>query len=168
MAIKERQFNDNAHGGHGSKERKIPTVTKESVSQLKEVSELIQMVVVTGKDGHERHFFRHTNPNGATGGFVESTASAGPEVFIDKRSTVEEEATVTGDVRLLNGARVYGNAVVMAKEGSMITITKSDVFDEVTLSASQKKKIQIKDSAVSGDYTYSNVSMNGEIRSDRK
>lgn len=168
MAIKERQFDDNARGGHGSKERKIPTVKKENVSELRDVSELIQMVIVTGKVGHERHFFRHMNPNAATGGFVESTASAGSEVFIDKKSTVEGEATVTGDVRLLNGARVYGNAVVIAKEGSKITINNSEIFDEVTMSASQKKHILIKDSVVSGDYTYSNVSMDGETRSDRK
>ena len=167
MAIKERELKD-AQGGHGSKERKIPTVRKESVSDLKYVPELIQMVVVTGKDDHERHFFRHTNPNGATGGFVESTSSAGLEVFIDKKSTVEGEATVTGDVRLLNGTRVYGNAVVMAKEGSRITINNSEIFDEVTVSASQKKHIIIKDSVVSGDYVYSNVSMNGETKGDRR
>ena len=167
MAIKEREIKD-AHGGHGSKERKIPTIRKESVSELKDVPELIQMVIVTGKDNHERHFFRHANPNGATGGFVESTASAGSDVFIDKRSTVEGEATVTGDVRLLNGARVYGDAVVMAKEGSKITINNSEIFDEVTISASHKKHILIKDSVVSGDYAYPNVSMDGETKGDRK
>jgi hypothetical protein len=167
MAIKERELKD-AHGGHGRKERKIPAVRKESVSELKDVPELIQMVIVTGKDGHERHFFRHTNPNGATGGFVESTASAGFEVFIDKKATVEGEATVTGDVRLLNGARVYGDAVVVAREGSMITINNSEIFDQVTVSASQKKHILIKNSVVSGDYAYHNMSMNGEIKSDRK
>ena len=167
MAIKEREIKD-AHGGHGSKERKIPTIRKESVSELKDVPELIQMAIVTGKDGHERHFFRHANPNGATGGFVESTASAGPDVFIDKKSTVEGEATVTGDVRLLNGARVYGDAVVMAKEGSKITINNSEIFDEVTISASHNRHILIKDSVVSGDYAYPNVSMDGETKGDRK
>ncbi len=167
MTIKERELKD-ARGGHGGNERKIPTVRKDSISELKDVSGLIQMVIVTGKDNHERHFFRHTNPNGATGGFVESTASAGSEVFIDKKSTVEEEATVTGDVRLLNGARVYGDAVVMAKEGSRITINNSEICDEVTINASQKKHILVKDSVVSGDYAYHNVSMDGETRSDRK
>jgi hypothetical protein len=167
MTIKERELKD-ARGGHGGNERKIPTVRKDSISELKDVSGLIQMVIVTGKDNHERHFFRHTNPNGATGGFVESTASAGSEVFIDKKSTVEEEAAVTGDVRLLNGARVYGDAVVMAKEGSRITINNSEICDEVTINASQKKHILVKDSVVSGDYAYHNVSMDGETRSDRK
>ncbi len=167
MTIKERELKD-IHGVHGGNARKIPTVRKESVSELKDVPELIQMIVITGKDGHERHFFRHTNPNGATGGFVESTASAGPEAFIDKKSTVEGEATITGDVRLLNGTRVYGDAVVMAKEGSKITINNSEVFDEATISASQKKHILIKDSMVSGDYVYSNVSMDGETKSDRR
>jgi len=167
MAIKERELKE-AHGGHGGKERKISTLRKESISELKDLSELIQMVIVTGKDSHERHFFRHTNPNGATGGFVESTASAGSEVFIDKRSTVEGEATVTGDVRLLGGARIYGDAVVMAKEGSRMTINSSEIFDEVTVSASHNKHILIKDSVVSGDYAYPNISMDGETKSDRK
>ncbi len=167
MAIKERKLKD-VHAGHGGKERRIPTVRKESVSDLKDVPELIQMVIVTGRDGHERHFFRHANPNGATGGFVESTASAGSEAFVDKRSTVEGEATVTGDVRLLNDARVYGDAVVMAKDGSRVTINNSEIFDEVTVGASHKKHILVKDSVVSGDYAYLNVSMDGETRSDRK
>jgi hypothetical protein len=69
---------------------------------------------------------------------------------------------------LLNGARVYGDAVVMAKEGSRITINNSEICDEVTINASQKKHILVKDSVVSGDYAYHNVSMDGETRSDRK
>jgi hypothetical protein len=60
----------------------------------------------------ERRFARHTNKNGTTGGFVESTAITTPFVTIGKRSLVLEHAMVKDVARLDGEITIRGNAHV--------------------------------------------------------
>ena len=169
MAIKQRQGRELPHS-HGSGENKAKSAFVESVADLTKVPETIQTAIVKGRDGTEKHFFRHSNPKKfgpITAGWVSSTGFAGPKVFMDKTSIVDEEASVTGETELRNHTRVYGDAIVKCDKGSKMIINNSEIFDEVTVSASQNHIILIKDSTVSGNHTYHNVNMNGDTKTDR-
>jgi NDP-sugar pyrophosphorylase family protein len=158
MPVKQREYGER-HSGHGSGPKKEHSVTVDSVAALPEINAMMNMVTVVGREGSERHFIRHKNQNLVAGGFVESTATVDPKVFIDKSSTVEEEAIVTGDAKLINHSRVYGKATVKGRS----TINNSEVFDEVVISGTSL----VKNSSISGNYTYNNTKIENKVKSDR-
>lgn len=169
MVIKQREGREILHR-HREEETKAKSAFVESVADLNKVPETIHTATVKGRDGTEKHFFRHSNPKKfgpVTAGWVSSTGFAGPKVFMDKTAVVDEEASVTGEAELRNHARVYGNAIVKCDKGSKIVINNSEIFDEVTVSASQNHIVLIKDSTVSGNHTYHNVNMDGDTKTDR-
>ena len=129
-----------------------------SSRQVKSVSEIARldtsiMFVTVSEDGRERHFERHINKYADTiGGFVEKTAHADDSVYVDKWSTIEDSALVSGNVRAIcsrirgaaevegsvevyvseirDGAKVYGGH---ESPSSKVILSHSDVGESATI-----------------------------------
>jgi len=129
-----------------------------SSRQVKSVSEIARidssiMFVTVSENETQRHFERHINKYADTiGGFVEKTAHVDDSVHLDKWSTVEDNALVSGNVKVTcsrihgvaeiegnveiyvseirNSARIYGGH---GSPSSKVTISHSDVGESATI-----------------------------------
>ncbi len=129
-----------------------------SSRNVKNVSEIARidtsiMFVTVSENETQRHFERHINKYADTiGGFVEKTAHADDGAYIDKWSTVEDNALVSGNVkvtcsRIHGAAEIEGNVEIYASEirdsvriygghgapSSKVTISHSDVREAATI-----------------------------------
>ena len=117
-----------------------------SVSEIARIDTSIMFVTVS-ENGTDRHFERHINKYADTiGGFVEKTAHADDSAYIDKWSTVEDNALVSGNTKIVRSrirgaAEIEGNVEIYVSEirdsariyeghestSNRITISHSDI-----------------------------------------
>jgi len=95
-------------------------ITVKNVEELRKLDSTVKVAFFG-----DREFTRHTNRNGDTGGFVERTASAGPDTYVGAKALVLDRAEMHkhsmayGSVTLcensaLDGyARLYGEGSIM-------------------------------------------------------
>ena len=129
-----------------------------SSRQVKSVSEISRidtstMFVTVSENETLRHFERHINKYAdAVGGFVEKTAHVDDSTYLDKWSTVEDNALVSGNVKVTcsrirgaaeiegcveiyvseirDGAKIYGGH---GSPSSKVILSHSDVGDSATI-----------------------------------
>ena len=129
-----------------------------SSRQVRSVSEIARidtsvMFVTVSENGAQRHFERHINKYADTvGGFVEKTAHADDSVYIDKWSTVEDNALISGNARVIcsrirGAAEIEGSVEIYVSEirdsakiygghappSSKVTISHSDISESATI-----------------------------------
>ena len=132
---------------NGSSSRQV-----RSVSEIARIDTSIMFVTVS-ENGTQRHFERHINKYADTiGGFVEKTAHADDSAYIDKWSTVENNALVSGNAKVIcsrirGATEIEGNVEIYVSEirdsariyeghespSNRITISHSDVGESAMI-----------------------------------
>lgn len=85
------------------------------------------MVAYVGK----RLFERRINKGGIVGGFIESTAFAMENTFIDKNAIVAGRASIRANARIMGNAYIFGSAVV---DGNSMILGNAMVFGQAKVS----------------------------------
>ncbi len=166
-----------SYNGENSNEP-IIAIPRSSSVRLNSTSELSRldtniMFATILDNGNKRQFERHINQSAGTiGGFVEKTAHADSSVYIDRWSTVEDMAIISGNAKIvcsrIHGAAeiegsvqvyrsdIYGGAKVFCSHeipGSSITVSHSSIYDEATI---------IGHALIDKSYIFGSVAIKGE------
>jgi hypothetical protein len=138
-------FRDALRNGSSSRQVK-------SISEIARIDTSVMFVTVL-ESGTQRNFERHINKYAdSIGGFVEKTAHADDSVYLDRWSTIEDNALVSGNVNVIcsrirgaaeiagsveiyvseirNGARIYGG---YGSPSGKVTVLHSDVGESATI-----------------------------------
>ena len=122
---------------------RVPVSTP--VKTLDKLRSLPIDVTTANLAGTDRTFTRHTNRNGDPGGFVESTAYAGPNTYVGVKALVLDSArmedhsmiygkkmTICGDACMMDYARVYGGNTTI--RGHVVASAETHLAENLTVS----------------------------------
>jgi carbonic anhydrase/acetyltransferase-like protein (isoleucine patch superfamily) len=155
MAVTTTEVQNDYNSDDSFKEVLRNSSSSRQVNSVSEISRIdtSTMFVTVSENGTQRHFERHINKYAdVVGGFVEKTAHVDDSAYLDRWSTVEDNALVSGDVKVIcsrirgaaeiegcveiyvseirDGAKIYGGH---DSPSSKITISHSNVWESATI-----------------------------------